>query len=303
VKRLDTSSRSVNEDGSAVLQERKWTMANATSWEAGAEFRATRGFGELARALVISFTILLTMPIAGVAGGGEDSDAPEAQALLGKRAPALPFKDVKILIEHNATAQDTGFQVFLDGDPWNRLEIEGPDGDLLEVKARGNLKSLGLTEFFFETNEPENAEVPIEQLLAQFPAGDYEFTGRSIDGARMTGRAALTHTIPMGPEILSPTEGEVVDPNDTVIRWNLVTESITGSPVDIVGYEVIITKPVDVPPPGFSKPVLSVHVSASTTSLTVPWEFFEPATDYEFEVLALEAGGNQTISSGTFSTE
>ncbi len=276
-------------------------MANANSLETHAALRATRGLVGLARVLAMGFAICLTMPIAGIASG-DDGDAPEAQTRRGKKE--LPFKDVKILIEHNATAEDTGFQVFLDGDPWNRLEIEGPDGDsLLEVKARGELKSLGLTEFFFETNEPPNAEVPIEELLARFPEGEYDFEGRSIAGVKMAGTATLTHAIPMGPEILSPTEGEVVDPNDTVVRWNLVTESITGSPVEIVGYEVIITKLVNLPLPGFSKPVLSVRVSASTTSLTVPWQFFEPGTEYDFEVLALEVGGNQTISSSTFMTQ
>jgi hypothetical protein len=276
-------------------------MTNATRLETHAALRATRGFVGLARLLAMAFAMYLAMPIVGVAGGRGDGDAPEAETLRGKKE--LPFKDVKILIEHNATAEDTGFQVFLDGDPWNRLEIESPDGDsLLEVKARGGLKSLGLTEFFFETNEPPNAEVLIEELLARFPEGEYEFEGRSIDGAKMTGKATLSHAIPMGPVILSPAEGAVVDPDDTVVEWEPVTESITGSPVEIVGYEVIITKPVDVFPPGFSKPALSVHVSASTTRLTVPPQFFEPETEYDFEVLALEVGGNQTISSGTFTT-
>jgi hypothetical protein len=224
-------------------------------------------------------------------------------AIDGRGEPEISFADVKLLIEHNATAEDTGFQVFLDGEPWNRLKIEGPDGSsLLDVRAQGRLRNLGLTEFFFETNEPPNAEVPIEELLARFPEGEYEFEGRSIDGAEMTGTARLTHSIPKGPRILSPREGAVVNPNRTLIRWDPVTESITGSPVEIVGYEVIITKPVDVPPPGFSKHVLSVHVSSSTTSLTVPREFFEPGTAYEFEVLALEVGGNQTISASSFST-
>ena len=95
----------------------------------------------------------------------------------------------------------------------------------------------------------------------------------------------------------------MVDPDDTVIRWDPVMEPITGSPVEIVSYEVIITKPVSALPPGVPKPVLSVHVSASTTSLTVPREFFEPSTAYESEVPALEVGGNQTISSSTFSTK
>jgi hypothetical protein len=251
---------------------------------------ATRRANALAAFLVIGLA-----PMRAAASSGDDPKP------LASRE--IPFSDVKILIEHNATAEDTGFQVFLDGEPWNRLDIEAPNGrPLLEIRGRGQLRTLGLTELFFETNEPANADVPIEELLARFPEGEYEFEGRSIEGEEMTGTATLTHAIPKGPEIVSPTEGAVVDPAHTVIRWNPVTETITSAPVAIVGYEVIVTKPIDVPPPGFSKPVLSVHVSASTTSLTVPPEFFEPGITYDLEVLALEAGGNQTITSSTFMT-
>jgi hypothetical protein len=235
--------------------------------------------------LVTAFAMWL-VPLHGVAGEPE------------------PLKDVKLIIEHNATAEDTGFQVFLDGEPWNRLNVEAPNGSkLLDVTARGNLKRLGLTEFFFETNEPPNKEVPIEELLARFPEGKYEFEAVAVEGGVMEGAATLTHLIPKGPEILTPTPGQVVDPDNAVVSWKPVTESITGEPVEIVGYEVIIGKLEDVSPPGFSKLVLSVHVTGSTTSLTAPPEFFEPATDYEFEVLALEVGGNQTISSSTFATK
>lgn len=213
------------------------------------------------------------------------------------------FPDVKFLIEHNATDADTGFQAFVDGAPWNTLTIADPDKrPVLEIRARGNLKQLGLTELFFETNEPENAEVPIPELLARFPEGKYTFEGQTVDGTRLTGRATLTHTIPAGPEITSPAEGAVVDRNNTVIEWTPVTESITGRSVEIVGYEVVVTKALDVHPPGFSKLVLSAHVTAATTSLTVPMEFLEPGTAYDVEVLALEVGGNQTISSTTFAT-
>ena len=225
-------------------------------------------------------------PIDGVAGQGE------------------PLEEVKLIIEHNATAEDTGFQVFLDGEPWKSLKIEAPNGkSLLEVKARGPLKALGLTEFFFETDEPPNAEVPIPELLARFPEGDYEFEAEAVEGGLMTGTATLTHDIPKGPEILTPTKGQVVDPNNAVVTWKPVTESIFGEPVEIVGYEVIVEKPVDAPPPGFSKHALSVHVSGLTTSLTLPPEFFEAATEYDLEVLALEVGGNQTITSSSFVTK
>lgn len=283
-------------------------MENAARPAPRAARRATHGSVGLASVLAMGFAICLA-PIGGGANAHGDEErseslVPLAEAETRRGSEELPFKDVKLIIEHNATAEDTGFQVFLDGDPWKSLMIEGPDGrSLLEVRPRGPLKTLGLTEFFFETNEPPNAEVPIEELLARFPEGAYEFEGRSVEGVEMAGTATLTHAIPKGPRILSPAEGEVVDPNNTVVRWEPVTESITGSPVEIVSYEVIVTKPVIVSPPGFSKPVLSVHVSGAITSLTVPPEFFEPGTAYEFEVLALEVGGNQTISSSSFSTK
>jgi hypothetical protein len=216
----------------------------------------------------------------------------------------LEFSESRLLIEHNATAQDTGFQGFVDGEPWNRLEIVAPGGAaVLSVKGVGPLRALGMTELFFETQEPPNAEVPIEELLARFPEGEYEFEGRSIDGLEVEGGARLTHAIPAGPEIVSPLEDAVVDPADAVVTWNAVTETINGAPVEIVGYELIVEEDIDAPPlPGFSRTLLSIHVPPAVTSLSIPPEFLVGGTAYKFEVLALEASGNQTISEGTFET-
>ena len=68
---------------------------------------------------------------------------------------------------------------------------------------------------------------------------------------------------------------------------------------EIVAYQVIVTQLLDALP----KRTFSVHVPASVTSVTVPSEFLQAGADYEFEVLAIEAGGNQTITSSTFSTQ
>ena len=74
----------------------------------------------------------------------------------------LEFSYAKMLIEHNATDEDTGFQLAVDGEAWKRLDIIGPDGKrVLAVRARGRMRQVGFTEMFFETQEPENAEVPI----------------------------------------------------------------------------------------------------------------------------------------------
>jgi hypothetical protein len=216
----------------------------------------------------------------------------------------LAFPEARLLIEHNASAEDTGFQGFVDGDPWKRLDIVGPDETVvLSVSARGSLRDLGLTELFFETQEPANAEVPIADVLARLPEGTYEFEGRDIEGNEVEGEATLTHAIPAGPEIVTPAEASVVDPRAAVVDWEPVTETIAGDPVDIVGYELIVEKDVDQPGlPGFSKTLLSIHVPAEVTSLTIPPEFLQPATAYKFEVLALEVGGNQTITESSFET-
>lgn len=216
----------------------------------------------------------------------------------------LAFPEARLLIEHNATAEDTGFQGFVDGDPWKRLDIVGPDETVvLSVSARGSLRDFGLTELFFETQEPANAEVPIEEVLARFPEGTYEFEGRDIEGNEVEGEATLTHAIPAGPEVVAPLEGSVVDPDAAVVDWEPVTETIAGGPVEIVAYELIVEKDVDQPGlPGFSKTHLSIHVPAAVTSLTIPPEFLDPATAYKFEVLALEVSGNQTITESSFET-
>jgi hypothetical protein len=46
-----------------------------------------------------------------------------------------------------------------------------------------------------------------------------------------------------------------------------------------------------------------MYLPASTTSIKIPKEFFEQGTDYDWEVLAIEESGNQSIMSSSFSTE
>jgi len=216
----------------------------------------------------------------------------------------LPLKEAKLIIEHNATALDTGFQVFVDGEPWKELNIVGPNGrSLLRVKPQGSLARLGLTELFFETNEPPNAEVPIEEILAHLPEGEYDFEARSVDGIDQEGTALLTHAIPAGPVITAPPEGGVVSRQGLVIRWNPVGETIAGEPITLAAYEIIVVKDVPPHPHAFARPRVDIHVPPSVTSITVPSEFLEPRTAYLFEVMAIEETGNQTFSEGSFETE
>lgn len=215
----------------------------------------------------------------------------------------MPLDDAKVLIEHNASDEDTGFQFFVDGEPWKDLRITGPNGTILKVNAEGNLADFGLTEGFFETNEPENDEVPIPEVLSLLPEGQYLFKARSAeDGAAMTRFATLTHAIPAKPQILTPAEGETVPGPTVLISWNPVTQTIYGMPVNIVGYQVIVEAESEEPVQSFFRNEFNVFLPASQTSITVPAEFLEEGTEYEIEVLAIEESGNQTIGIREFET-
>jgi hypothetical protein len=236
---------------------------------------------------------------------GEDEDGEDEDRAAMDAGTGPPLEQAKLLIEHNATDEDTGFQIFVDGDPWNRLEMTGPDGVMrLEIEGQGSLDARGLTELFMETGEPENAEVPINELLADMPEGKYDYVARGAeDGSRMTATATFSHAIPAGPVIVSPAAGAVVDAAvPFVIEWEPVTETIEGKPVDIVGYELIVEVPETFDPNSFAGTMLDIHAPATVTSLTVPKEFLAPATTYGFEVLAIEKSGNQTLTAGTFET-
>jgi Fibronectin type III domain len=132
----------------------------------------------------------------------------------------------------------------------------------------------------------------LEGLLALFPAGEYEFRGRTVEGDRLLGTATVTHDIPDAPQILTPEEGVLVDPEDAVISWDPVTEP---AGIEIAGYRVSVER-------GDRGRSLSLDLPPETTSVQVPPDFLEPGTDYLFKVFAIEAGGNQTVTEGVFDT-
>jgi hypothetical protein len=221
-------------------------------------------------------------------------------------AAEIPLKEAKLNIEHNATDEDTGFQGFIDSEGWRRLDISGPHGQVLAFEGKGSLAELGLTELFFETVEPANADTPIEQILAKLPEGNYTIAGSAQENGeslgQTSGTALLTHDLPAGPELVSPEEDSTVPTRGVVARWKPVSRTITGEPVKIVAYQLIIEKDVDPHPHLIGKFGLSMYLPPSVTSIPVPNGFLEPRTAYNWEVLAIERSGNQTLSSASFQT-
>jgi len=219
----------------------------------------------------------------------------------------IPLKEAKLNIEHNAKDKDTGFQGAIDSEGWKWITVTGPDGEVLKFEGKGALGKLGLTELFFETVEPENADVPIAEVLETLPEGNYVFKGSAIEVGEKRGTtigtAWLTHDIPEGPELLTPAEDAVVPAGeDLLVSWSPVDETIDGSNVKIIAYQLIIEKDEAPHPHMIGKFGLSMYLPPDVTEMTIPEEFLEPGTDYDWEVLAIEESGNQTLNSSSFST-
>jgi len=232
---------------------------------------------------------------------GSQVQADQANAAKAHPIRAVPLEAATMIIEFNSSARDVGVQFFLDSEGWTSIEIRDPQGiELFSSESAGRLtRQGGGTELFLESVEPELVDLPFAQFFHRFPEGTYHLRGRTTDGEVTFGSAAFTHNIPAGPEVLSPVgpggncAADV--PIPVVVAWNPVSTSYFGDPIDIKGYEVIVENDFDTN--------FDVHMPAEQgTQLTVSSEVLKPGHDYIFEVLAIEEGGNQTITEGCFST-
>lgn len=202
----------------------------------------------------------------------------------------IPFKEATLIVETNATDGDAGLQIFLDHEPWRSIAVHRPDGSrILEVTTQDVLEDYGLTELFSESSEPPFAEFPLERFKKLFPEGPYLFAGETVDGVAMRSHVTLSHDFPAGPVIRAPADGSTAA-GMVVVGWEPVTEP---AGIDIVGYEVLVTHEDPLQ-------VFSADLPATATEVTVPPQFLEPGSEYKVEVLAIEAGGNQTLSEITF---
>ncbi|MBM2821479.1 MAG: hypothetical protein HW413_225 [Thermoleophilia bacterium] len=221
-------------------------------------------------------------------------------ATASEQREVIKLKDARLKFEINATDGDGGVQVFIDADSWKTMSILDPGGRrIFSSTTEGRMAKQGGTELFLESAEPPFSELSIEQLLDRFPKGTYGFRGTGLDGQAYVGSARLTHNIPDGPKLISPLKADgPQSPAKTVVRWNAVAPP-NGSP--IIGYQVLVVRP-DTGLKALPTVVLDVMMPPSARSMAIPPGFLQPNAEYEWEVLAIEKGGNQTLSSDTFTT-
>lgn len=223
-----------------------------------------------------------------IAGAVALTDAARAERNAGKGGE-VQLSLSRIYWEYNASANDLGVHVTLDGEDWTKLEIENPSERVIfAVAGKGPYREFGMTELFFEGAEPSLDDVPLAELLGKFPEGDYDFSGRTAAGEEIEGVGRLTHAIPDGPVVAA----DVGSSDYLRIRWSEVTSPPPGFPsrtITISGYQVIVGS-------------FQVTLPATARSVTVPPEFVAslPSGANPYEVLAIEVGGNQTLTEGTF---
>jgi hypothetical protein len=207
----------------------------------------------------------------GAAGPRDDDDDDEE----------MPFSDAEIFFEFNTTDNDLGVQIFLDGEDWKKVEVDDPDGnEIVQIRARGILKELGITELRFESAEPSP-----EEVLALFPPGPYEFEGETTEGGELESTAILSDVFLPAPTF-TPSGGAAVDPNAAVVEWDAPGAELV---------EVIIENEE-------SGEVFDVIVAGTVMSLDVPPQFLLPGMEYKIEILAISENGNKTIAESTFVT-
>ena len=229
-------------------------------------------------------------------------------------AEALEFAEADIFYELDATAGDIGVHVALDAESWRDLRIESPAGHtIIEVEPEGNLKEIGLTELFFEGEEPSLDEVPFARFRSLFPEGDYVFVARTTDGQELRSTDPLTAELPCPVTVVSPAEEQAVPPDEVVVSWQPAPgvfdpdtrKCDTGEDVELVGYQVIVL--LENEEEGLRREFL-VDLPPGATRVPVPVEFVEEGarvegTEFTLEVLAVEDSGNKTITAQSFQVE
>lgn len=214
----------------------------------------------------------------------------------------IEFAETAIFFEFNSTDRDLGIQIFFDAEGWKEVEVKGPDGSIFEVENGGGLKDIGSTEVFTESAEPElcpeeeeecDLQAAIEEFLMQFPEGEYEFEGETVEGQELVGSAELSWDLPEAVELIDPAE------NFPTIEWSAPSEESA----EIVGYqavaelvieddegeEVVYVQSTDLP-----AGVFSVETSPQFAALVE--QFGDAVVELKVELIAIGANGNKTIT-------
>lgn len=245
-----------------------------------------------------SFRPLSALPLA-LAGLGLAHAAGPGSLMSGAR-PMAAFSEAELYFELNDSAGDLGIHSSIDGPPNSGVQVSDPlDRVILRISPSGRLARQGLTQLFFESAEPNFEELPPATFFARFPEGEYEITGRTLEGQRMEAEVQLSHVMAARPGNIMANGVAAVDCEETVypivtapvfIDWDPVTAShpTVGKPgpVQIARYEFFAERP------GVK---LGTTLPPSITQFEIPADVVALGPGrIKYEIIARTVTGNNT---------
>jgi len=195
------------------------------------------------------------------------------------------FEHVAIRFEQNATDQDAEivFEATSGAVGLATLKVVAPDGrTLIDFKAPDS--KLGLRHFSFESPEPKNDG----RVQADFPPGEYTFTGSTVSGIKLRSKAVLSHRLPSAVSFVRPRPGQKDVPvKGLQINW---------SPVKNPAAYVIVIEQEE------TDRKIEAKLSGTATSFAVPDGFIAPDTEYKLAIGSVMQDGNTSFVESAFTT-
>jgi hypothetical protein len=196
------------------------------------------------------------------------------------------FEKALVYFEQNATDKDAEvrFEAIGHGSVGlATLKVVAPGGrTVIDYKAPDS--KLGLQHITLESPEPKNDG----SVQADFPEGEYTFTGGTVTGARLLSKARLSHKLPAAVAIVSPRADEKGVPvNGLQIKWN-GAKNLAACVVSVEQEETELK--------------LSARLPGTATTFTMPDGFLQPGTQYKLAVGAVSHDGNTSLVEADFTT-
>lgn len=189
-----------------------------------------------------------------------------------------------IRLEQNATDKDAEvvFEITGGKEGLSALQVVAPDGRVI-IDFKAVSSKMGFRHINLESPEPSNDG----KLQADFPAGEYSFTASSVSGAKLSGKAKLSHKFPDAATILQPRSEAKVPVNGLKIKWSTV-KNLAAIKISVEQEKTGIK--------------LNAQLPGSATTFAVPDGFLLPKTEYKVAVTTVSTEGNVTSVETSFET-
>ena len=254
------------------------------------------------RRLPVTLPLTLAFSVIGAAAWMSAGHATSSrEAPLTRR-----FTEAEIFVELNDTDDDLGLHASIDGEPWTRLEIEGPnERKLLDLFSLGRLRNHAMTQLAFESAEPPFDELDPAVFFRRFPEGRYEIEALAQAGGTLEGTAVLSHVLAAPPENVLVNGLNAAESCDAtplpkvsapvVITWDRVTTSHPDvgkpGPVTISRYQFFVER---------AGVKLSIDLPPTITEFRIPAAVTALGKDFKFEIIARTSTGNNTAIESCF---